>query len=1153
MNINNNNHTKEILIVEDEMIIAMDLKMILTNIGYIVFDTIDRGDKVLQSVRESKPDLILMDIALKGKMTGIDVAEELYKLNYDIPIIYTSAEINKERLNKIKLPNTYGFLIKPLREDSIYTTLEIALDKYELELQIKNKTEELERSNEELERTNEELKINGKIIEEQKENLDNLLNSISDAFFSINNKMEVVYFNKKSEILLKKHKEEVLGKYLFNSFPEAKDSIFEEKYRYALKYKEQLTFQTYFDIEPYRDWYHVKVYPNKNGISVIFQIVTEEIEREKLLKQKNEELSIYEILIENSYDIMNIIDTEGTIIYESPAIKRILGYNIGEQIGTNVFDNVHPEDIEKVKNKFKDLMEYPGKFTISELRFKHKNGSWIYLESSGKNMLHDSNINGIIINSRDITKRKKAEDLIFKQNTQMQLAQKMARIGYWSLDIESGIPQWSEMMYEIIGWDSKKDPPTYHQHRQLIHPDDWDKFDKAVMDASNGTPYRIDLKVIFPDNSLHYVTAQGYPQKNEKGKITSLFGTTQDITKQKQIEESYKKSKENYRFLYENTSDMIILHDIDGSFLYISPAIERLLGYTPEEYKHFSPYENIYPDDINIIQDSLNKIAQGQNLVTNSYRIYSKSGKLLWIESRFKVIRDKNGKMIYLISSSSDITTRKSAENALKESEASLKSLLDNTLISFILIDKDYKIISFNKTAHNNSYNLFKHQIKTGDFILDYIIDDHKESFNINFKKALSGEIVVIDKKINNNWFTINYTPIKVEGETISKINLSMLNITDKKLAEEEIIENEKILYTVFNNNADPQILWKVSDDNTLRIEAINNAYIQLIINYGYNLSKKDFINKTLKNTFDMLGLDRTLWDNIDKHYHEVLSSKKITKYEEIIDLSNRTFYSEVTLVPILDDNNNCIYIIYNSHNITEQTIAKQKLKKYAESLKLSNKHLEDFAYNVSHDIKNYISNIISALKIISIKHKDTFAEEDLKIINIAREKASNMSQFINDLLNYSKLNSSVNPEYVNINEIFEKLENKNLYLTHNNLPTIFGTKSLITTLFTNLINNSIKYCIKSKPIIRIKSIEKDNHWLFSIEDNGIGINDKDKDDIFQMLYRADEVKDKFDGTGIGLSICKKIVELHGGEIWVESELGKGSIFYFTLEKKSIL
>ncbi|MCP4107529.1 MAG: response regulator [Desulfobacteraceae bacterium] len=138
---------------------------------------------------------------------------------------------------------------------------------------------------------------------------------------------------------------------------------------------------------------------------------------------------------------------------------------------------------------------------------------------------------------RQVGERRRAEKIIAQQSSHMQLAQKMARIGYWSFDIATEISTWSDMIFTILGRDPAKHIPSYDEFRSFIHPDDWNMFDQAVREAIKGTPYHIEMRIIFPDQSIHYVAAQGYPQFDTDGKITGLFGTTQDITERKYAEE----------------------------------------------------------------------------------------------------------------------------------------------------------------------------------------------------------------------------------------------------------------------------------------------------------------------------------------------------------------------------------------------------------------------------------------------------------------------------------------------------------------------------------------------------------------------------------------------------------------------------------------
>ncbi len=186
----------------------------------------------------------------------------------------------------------------------------------------------------------------------------------------------------------------------------------------------------------------------------------------------------------------------------------------------------------------------------------------------------------------------------------------------------------------------------------------------------------------------------------------------------------------------------------------------------------------------------------------------------------------------------------------------------------------------------------------------------------------------------------------------------------------------------------------------------------------------------------------------------------------------------------------------------------------------------------------------------------DSDADE---FISFAVDGATRMKQLINDLLNYSKLNKTMPVSQVNIGSVINEvlvnlksnIEDKNAIVTIDEMPTIAADKTQMTQVFQNLIANAIKFQSSGNtPKIKISSVKKENEWLFSVEDNGIGIDKQYHDKVF-IIFRQLHSKAKFSGTGIGLAIVKKIVERHGGTIWFESEAGKGTVFYFTIKIKT--
>jgi len=244
------------------------------------------------------------------------------------------------------------------------------------------------------------------------------------------------------------------------------------------------------------------------------------------------------------------------------------------------------------------------------------------------------------------------------------------------------------------------------------------------------------------------------------------------------------------------------------------------------------------------------------------------------------------------------------------------------------------------------------------------------------------------------------------------------------------------------------------------------------------------------------------------------------------------------------------------SRELREKKEQEKRLENYALELERSNRELEEFAYVTSHDLQEPLRMIGSFLQLLQQRYKDKLDKEANEYIYYAVDGASRMKRLINDLLNYSRLNNEWLIEHVDIGEtIREVLENLRSSINESGtsirlepMPVLKADPAQMLQLFQNLISNAIKFRKEgTRPVIKINAVEKNGEWLFSIEDNGIGIEQQYSDKVF-VIFRKLHNKSKFEGTGIGLSIAKKIVERHKGRIWFESDPGKGTTFYFTLQ-----
>ena len=232
-----------------------------------------------------------------------------------------------------------------------------------------------------------------------------------------------------------------------------------------------------------------------------------------------------------------------------------------------------------------------------------------------------------------------------------------------------------------------------------------------------------------------------------------------------------------------------------------------------------------------------------------------------------------------------------------------------------------------------------------------------------------------------------------------------------------------------------------------------------------------------------------------------------------------------------------------------------QALQETRAKLERSNEDLEQFAYVASHDLQEPLRTVSSYLQLLERRYRDDFDEDGQEFIDFAVNGAERMSEMIQALLEYSRVDTRGDPlSPTSMDEVYETahqnlrvaIDQNNATVTADRLPTVQGDEQQLVRLLQNLLDNAIKYAGDTEPRVHISAERTDDKWAFAVEDNGIGMTAKDTERIFQVFERL-HGRESYSGTGIGLAMCRKIVDRHGGDIWVESERGEGSTFHFTL------
>lgn len=388
--------------------------------------------------------------------------------------------------------------------------------------------------------------------------------------------------------------------------------------------------------------------------------------------------------------------------------------------------------------------------------------------------------------------------------------------------------------------------------------------------------------------------------------------------------------------------------------------------------------------------------------------------------------------------------------------------------------------------------------------------------------------------------------------------------------------EAEQTLTAIQNGEIDAIVAPNGSDGSKVyTLESADSLYRNLVqeMNEGVaTLTYDGIILYSNTKLASMLQIDMN--EIIGLSINDFIIPKDLEKYQTIFDQGLETSSSgeisiksvEGSVIPVYISINNLKRLNVKYVVITDLSDQKhhEELKKAYEEiekrtldLERSNEDLKHFAYVASHDLREPLRMITSFLQLLEKRYKDNLDQEANTFIEFAVDGAKRLDNMINDLIEYSKVTnnkmefSSIKLENV-LNEalisLMVPIKENNAIITYDTLPVVNGNKQLLIQLFQNLIGNAIKYRSQDDPQIHISALKEKDQYLFSVNDNGIGMDSEHINrifTIFQRLHRNDE----YEGTGIGLAIAQKIVYQHGGQIWVESELGNGSTFYFTISE----
>ena len=837
----------------------------------------------------------------------------------------------------------------------------------------------------------------------------------------------------------------------------------------------------------------------------------------------------------------------------------------------------HPADAGKIAQETGKAIETVTAFNF-HYRIILKNGVQKILHARG-DVLTDNEGNAwkVVGTAQDVTERQTLIEKLSYNQYLYKEAEELTNMGNFSWDMETNKTEWTDQLYRIYGLEPQSEQVTFERFLSFIHPDDLEEcktnLDRLMQQKHIDGTFRI----ITPGGKIKTLRSIAKLEHDEAGKPLRVVGTERDITEKQTLINRLKKSEELYKqaqalaHIGNWTSDLRRREFTWSDEMYRIYEIEAEEHLTIERWFDF-----IHPDDKETVLKYWDECIKNKQPYDHRHRIVLRSGKIKMLHRKGELVFDKNGDAIQLIGTTQDITKQNRIEEELKENQTFIRKITDATpsiIASYNVNTGKYVFIS-EGLQKLLGYDIEEGMKKGVEFFISIVHPD--DLAMLEEKNAAVMEEANSDPEKNDliieftyrmrhkngiyRWFHTYGTIFdrNKNGLVEHVLNIT-LDITNQITAEQKIAEQELFIQQVAD--ASPTILY-IFDAERNSIDYVNKE-IYFVLGYT---------------TEEIQGLGENV---VTQLYHpeeynllpeRKESSKKFGHPNSMIQYECRVkskegdwkwlLVREVIFKTGTDDKP--AQILGAALDITKRKEMERSLLQNAYQLEQSNASLEEFAYVASHDLKEPLRKISTFGDRMVATQSDLLTNEGKIYLSKIVDASQRMQLMINDLLSISMISGNTGFEMYSLQSVLEdakqaleyKIEQKAAVIESASLPEANIIPSQFRQLFQNLLSNSLKFVPEDRqPLVKInaeflKPEQVEEHQLakapqylrLRFSDNGIGFEEEYAGKIFQIFQRL-HGRSEYEGTGIGLAICKKIAEHHGGIIYAASKPGEGATF----------
>ncbi len=876
--------------------------------------------------------------------------------------------------------------------------------------------------------------------------------------------------------------------------------------------------------------------------------ISETKRAEKLIKDNNSRLELAMQSAKQAWWSMDI--KTGNITFDK-CKAEMLGYP--PEILKHYSDYmalIHPDDSKKVKDAMRSYLTGLSDKYEAEYRILNQTNTYFWFHDIGAVEKRDNNGNPLSIAGivTDITGRKKTEAKLRKSEANILSAVKAVGLHFYEEERFGSDRKYSfsdKKTISLMGLSNVQNNRIYDFWQEHIHPDDLQDvltnqalgFEKGLIDIVS-MEYRYfndEQGMIWIHHIIHAL------ERDKSGQILHLVGAIQDITEQKKVELKLRKSEEKFRSIFNTFQDAYLQTDINGNFVLASPSAVRMFGFeSPEEIIGTSAAE-LYAN-VSDSEKILKKLNVNGKITDYIVEGKQRNGIRFWISMNVQFTYE-SGNITGTMGVIRDITERIKHEDKIN----TLTTAVEQSQLSIVITDINGNIEYINPkfsqiTGYSSEEAIGKNLslIKSGT---TPDVDYQQLWETISSGRNWKGEFV--NRKKNGEFFyqLASISPVIDQNNQINHYIAIMEDITNQKQATEKI-----------------RMLSTVVEQSPIMIVITNDQYITEYANKEYI----EFTQYSLEEIIGMIpfGLNPQNW--LPESF---VRMQKMIKRGEVwqVNLLNHkkdgtNFHENLTIFPLQDGNHKITNYILIKEDITEKKQLIDDLINAKEKAEESDRLKTSFLANMSHEIRTPLNSIIGFSELL-IEH-DLKPEQQTKFILNIKNSGDALLSIISDILDISMIETgqvkltnhrfSINNLIADIyHEYTYKIEEKGIELRLNIYDptmTIFidSDESRIRQILTNFINNSFKFT--KKGFIEIGLIKVSGGVQIYVKDTGIGIPNESHKIIFERFQQLETTHTrKYCGNGIGLTISRQLADLLGGKIWMESEPGKGSTFYLSL------